>query len=137
MYNMLIFIFTYSLPALNNVYSGSLLIPLIGKQNIEFERLKPNTSHVRLRGLINCDGFIYNDEKDDKCISKSAMSYELDNYLKNIMTKYRCTIEAPHYDVSSDTILFVLKINMVGLTKSIKLLNTNTKTNSNIKKMKY
>ena len=141
MYNMLIFIFTYSLPALNNVYSGSLLIPLIGKQNIEFERLKPNTSQVRLRGLINCDGFIYNDEKDDKCISKSAMSYELDNYLKNIMTKYRCTIEAPYYDVLSDTILFVLKINLVGLTKSIKLLNTNTnsntKTNSNIKKMKY
>ncbi len=141
---MLIFIFTYSLPALNNVYSGSLLIPLIGKQNIEFERLKPNTSQVRLRGLINCDGFIYNDgndSNDEKCISKSVMSYELDNYLKNIMTKYRCTIEEPHYDVSSDTILFVLKINLVGLTKSIKLLNTNTnsntKTNSNIKKMKY
>jgi hypothetical protein len=140
---MLIFIFTYSLPALNNVYSGSLLIPLIGKQNIEFERLKPNTSQVRLRGLINCDGFIYNDGNDEKCISKSAMSYKLDNYLKNIMTKYRCTIEAPYYDVLSDTILFVLKINLVGLTKSIKLLNTNTnsnsntKTNSNIKKMKY
>lgn len=122
-------IFTFSLPALNNVYSGSLYIPLLGKQNIEFERLKPNISQVRLHGLINCDGYVYNDENDEKCISKTNLNYELDNYLKNIVTKYRCTIEAPYYDATSDTILFVLKINMIGITKSIKLLNT--------KKMKY
>ena len=52
------------------------------------------------------------------------MNYELDNNLINIVRKYRCTIEAPLYDVRNDTILFVLKINMLGLTKSIKLLNT-------------
>ena len=73
---MLIFIFTYSLPALNNVYSGSLLIPLLGKQNIEFERLKPNTSQVRLRGLINCDGFIYNDEKMRLGAKRNALNAE-------------------------------------------------------------
>jgi len=39
------------------------------------------------------------------------------------MHKYRCSIEAPYYDVTNDTIFFVLKINMLGLTKSIKLLN--------------
>ena len=50
------------------------------------------------------------------------MNYELDNNLINIMSKYRCSIEAPLYDVKNDTILFVLKINMLGLTKSIKLL---------------
>ena len=122
------FVFTFSLPALNNVYSGSLYIPLLGKQNIEFERLKKNTSQVRLSGLINCKGHIYNDEKDEKENENyekenRCMNYELDNSLKNIMNKYRCSIESPYYDTSNDTILFVLKINMLGLTKSIKLLN--------------
>ena len=103
MYNILMFVFTFSLPALNNVYSGSLYIPLLGKQNIEFERLKPNISQVRLHGLINCDGLIYNDEN---------------------INKDRCIIDAPTYDVTNDSILFVLKINMIGITKRISLLNT-------------
>ena len=123
MYNILLVALTYSLPSLNNVYRGSLNIPLVGKQNIEFERLKLNTSQVRLYGLINCAGLIYNDENINK--DEINMSYELDTRLKNIMTKYRCSIDAPTYDVTNDSILFVLKINMLGLTKSIKLLNTN------------
>ena len=131
MYNILLLALSYSLPPLNNLYRGSINFPLVGKQNIEFERLKKNTSQVRLYGLINCNGYIYNDENDENYenISKSItnkcinMKYELDNNLLNIMRKYRCIIEAPYYDVRSDTILFVLKINMLGLTKSIKLLN--------------
>jgi hypothetical protein len=134
MYNILLLALSYSLPPLNNVYSGSINFPLLGKQNIEFERLKKNTSQVRLFGLINCNGYIYNDENDDNdkndknksniCLS---MNYELDEYLLNIIRKYRCSIEAPYYDMKNDTILFILKINMLGLTKSIKLLNTKTK----------
>ena len=136
MYNILLLALSYSLPPLNNVYSGSISFPLLGKQIIEFERLKKNTSQVRLIGLINCNGFVYNDENYDnyennennennenvsnKCLN---MNYELDEYLLNIIRKYRCSIEAPYYDVRSDTILFVLKINVLGLTKSIKLLN--------------
>jgi hypothetical protein len=133
MYNILLLALSYSLPPLNNVYSGSISFPLLGKQIIEFERLKKNTSQVRLIGLINCNGFVYNDENNknnennennenvsNKCLN---MNYELDEYLLNIIRKYRCSIEAPYYDVRSDTILFVLKINVLGLTKSIKLLN--------------
>jgi hypothetical protein len=127
MYNILLLVLSYSLPPLNNVYKGSINFPLLGKQNIEFERLNKNTSQVRLYGLINCKGYIYNDENDEnhektsnKCIN---MKYELDNNLINIMSKYRCIIDAPYYDVKSDTILFILKINMLGLTKSIRLLN--------------
>ena len=130
MYNILLLALSYSLPPLNNVYSGSISFPLAGKQNIEFERLKKNTSQVRLYGLINCKGYVYNDENDesDKNINDkninvtNTMNYELDNNLINIVNKYRCSIEAPLYDVTNDTILFVLKINMLGLTKSIKLL---------------
>ena len=121
----------YALPSLNKVYSVALVFPLLGKQNIEFERLKKNTSQVRLSGLINCKGYIYNDEKNVTDIKENenyekenrCMNYELDNSLKNIMRKYRCSIESPYYDANNDTILFVLKINMLGLTKSIKLLN--------------
>jgi len=131
MYNILLLALSYSLPPLNNVYSGTISFPLLGKQNIEFERLKKNTSQVRLYGLINCNGYIYNDENDENdknyknesniCLS---INYELDEYLINIIRKYRCSIEAPYYDVRNDTILFILKINMLGVTKSIKLLNT-------------
>ena len=124
MYNIILLALTYTLPSLNNIYRGLLIIPLIGKQNIEFERLKLNTSQVRLYGLINCDGLIYNDENINK--DEINMSYDLDNNLKNIMRKYRCSIEAPTYDVCNDTILFVLKIKMLGITKSIKLHNSNT-----------
>ena len=121
----------YALPSLNKVYSVALVFPLLGKQNIEFERLKKNTSQVRLSGLINCKGYIYNDEKNVTDIKENenyekenkCMNYELDNSLKNIMRKYRCSIESPYYDANNDIILFVLKINMLGLTKSIKLLN--------------
>jgi len=134
MYNILLLTLSYSLPPLNNVYSGSISFPLLGKQNIDFERLKKNTSQLRLYGIINCNGYIYNDENDetdenDKNKSNTCltMNYELDEYLLNIIRKYRCSIEAPYYDVRNDTILFILKINMLGLTKSIKLLNTKTK----------
>lgn len=115
----------YALPSLNKVYSVALVFPLLGKQNIEFERLKKNTSQVRLSGLINCKGYIYNDEKENENYEKEnkCMNYELDNSLKNIMRKYSCSIESPYYDANNDIILFVLKINMLGLTKSIKLLN--------------
>ena len=130
MYNILLIALTYSLPSLNNVYCGTLIIPLVGKQNIEFERLKENISQVRLYGLINCDGLIYNDKNSNTITNINTkdgtiMSYDLDNNLKNIMTKYRCSIDAPTYDVSNDTILFVLKINILGLTKRISLINTN------------
>jgi hypothetical protein len=127
MYNILLLALSYSLPPLNNVYRGSISFPLLGKQNIEFERLNKNTSQVRLYGLINCNGYIYNDENDENDENTSniclSMKYELDEYLLNIIRKYRCTIDAPYYDVRNDTILFILKINMLGLTKSIKLLN--------------
>ena len=132
MYHILTLALTlaYALPSLNKVYSEVLVFPLLGNQNIEFERLKKNTSQVRLSGLINCKGYIYNEVKDENENENenyekenTCINYELDNSLKNIMRKYRCSIEAPYYDVINDTILFVLKINMLGLTKSIKLLN--------------
>ena len=124
MFNILSLALTsaYALPSINSVYSVTLVFPLLGNQNIEFERLKKNTSQIRLSGLINCKGYIYNDVNDVND-EKKTMNYELDNSLKNIMNKYRCSIEAPYYDVHNNIILFVLKINMLGLTKSVKLVS--------------
>jgi hypothetical protein len=150
MYNLLLLALTHRLPPLNNVYKGSFYIPFIGNQNIEFERLKVNTSQVRLHGLINCNGYIYNNAINDnindnninnindnindninninnainKPKDETAMNYELDNLLKSIIHKYTCTIEAPYYNACNDTILFVLKIKLLGLIKTIKLFNT-------------
>jgi len=133
MYNILLLALTYSLPPLNNVYRGSINFPLLGKQTIEFERLKKNTSQVRLYGIIYCNGYIYNDENDenDENISKKclSMNYELDDQLKFIIRKYRCVIESPIYDNVNDTILFILKINILGLTKYINLINIKNELN--------
>jgi hypothetical protein len=135
MYNLLLLVLSYRLPPLNNVYKGSFYIPFIGNQNIEFERLKANTSQVRLHGLINCNGFIYNtindtimndtinDDHDDDD-DETPMSYELDSLLKSIIRKYTCTIQAPYYNACNDTILFVLNIKILGLIKTIKLYNS-------------
>jgi hypothetical protein len=134
MYNLLLLVLSYRLPPLNNVYKGSFYIPFIGNQNIEFERLKANTSQVRLSGLINCNGYIYNTindtindvhhedhHEDDNQIN---MTYELDSLLKSIIRKYTCTIQAPYYNACNDTILFVLNIKILGLIKTIKLYNS-------------
>jgi hypothetical protein len=132
MYNLLLLVLSYRLPPINNVYKGSFYIPFIGNQNIEFERLQANTSQVRLHGLINCNGYIYNtindtindvqhdDHHED---DETPMSYELDILLKSIIRKYTCTIEAPYYNACNDTILFVLNIKLLGLLKTIKLYN--------------
>jgi hypothetical protein len=135
MYNLLLLVLSYRLPPLNNVYKGSFYIPFIGNQNIEFERLQANTSQVRLHGLINCNGYIYNTimndtindvqyndhDEDDNQIN---MTYELDSLLKSIIRKYTCTIDAPYYNACNDTILFVLNIKILGLIKTIKLYNS-------------
>ena len=124
MYNLLLLVLSYRLPPLNNVYKGSFYIPFIGTQNIEFERLKANTSHVRLHGLIKCNGYIYNNHDDEINEDETIMRYELDNLLKSIVSKYTCTIEAPYYNACNDSILFVLKIRILGLIKTIKLYNS-------------
>jgi hypothetical protein len=127
-------VLSYRLPPLNNVYKGSFYIPFIGNQNIEFERLKANTSQVRLSGLINCNGYIYNtimndtindvhSDDHDEDDNQINMTYELDSLLKSIIRKYTCTIEAPYYNACNDTILFVLNIKLLGLLKTIKLYN--------------
>jgi len=130
MYNLLLLVLSYRLPPLNNVYKGSFYIPFIGNQNIEFERLQANTSQVRLSGLINCNGYIYNtindtinsgEDDDHDEDDETPMSYELDNLLKSIIRKYTCTIQAPYYNACNDTILFVLNIKILGLLKTIKL----------------
>ena len=105
-----------NLPPINNIYNGNVYFPLIGNQSIEYQRIAKDKSLVKLSGLIDTTGYIYNDVNN-------VVNYKLDKNLNNIVEKYRCTIERPYYNYEEDLILFVLKINLIRVTKKIKLVN--------------
>lgn len=121
MYKTIILILCYTLPPIDNIYKGKISFGLIGKQDIEFKRIKKNTSMITLKGIINSEGYIYTDNYI-KTINLYK-NYKLDNNLKKIMCKYNCEIENPIYDNKKDEILFILKINMLKMTKRIELKN--------------
>ena len=52
------------LPRINNIYKTNVNIPLIGNQNIEYERIKKYESQVRLNGLINTKGIVHIDKNN-------------------------------------------------------------------------
>ena len=105
-----------NLPPINNIYNGNIYFPLIGNQSIKYKRIAKNKSLVELSGIIDTTGYIYND-------IDNVENYKLDNNLNNIVKKYKCTIERPYYNYEEDLILFVLKINLLRVTKKITLVN--------------
>ena len=111
----IIFLLSYTLPPINNVYSGNINILLLGKQNIVFKRIEKTTSEIILNGIINKKGYIYNTE--------NTKNYKLDNNLQNIIDKYKCVIENPIYNNENDKVIFVLKIKVLKITKKIQLNN--------------
>lgn len=111
----IIFLLSYTLPPINNVYSGNINILLFGKQNIVFKRIEKTTSEIILNGIINKKGYIYNTE--------NTKNYKLDNNLQNIINKYKCVIENPIYNNENDKVIFVLKIKVLKITKKIQLNN--------------
>ena len=107
-----------NLPPLNNIYNGNINFPLIGNQSIKYKRIEKDKSLIELSGIINTNGYIYNDVNN-------VESYTLDNNLKNVVNKYKCRIEHPYYNYEKDIILFILKINLLKITKKIELVNIN------------
>ena len=55
----LLLLINYILPPIGNKYYTSVNIPLIGKQNIKYERTKKFISEITLSGKINEHGYIY------------------------------------------------------------------------------
>ena len=108
------------LPPINNIYKTTLNVPLIGKQNIEYKRVNLLESEVKLDGKLNAVGYIYFDKTN-------IYNYKIDNTLKDIIKKYRCTIYNPYYDKSNDLINFKIKINLIQFQKTLVLKYINKK----------
>ena len=102
------------LPPINQVYKTSINLPLIGRQNIEYERTDLYVSQVRLDGIINECGNVYLDKNN-------LYDYAFDEVLKRIVDKYKCSLENPYYDPENDIVVFKLKIKVIKFGKTIVL----------------
>jgi hypothetical protein len=104
------------LPPINNIYKTNVNIPLIGNQNIEYERTKYYVSEVRLDGLINAKGNVYIDKNN-------IYDYTFDEILKNIIKKYKCELNNPYYNFEDDVIVIEIKIKLLKFGKKLILVN--------------
>ena len=104
------------LPPIGNIYYTSINIPLIGTQNVKYERTKKLISEVSLSGKVNKQGYIYFDNND-------PYKYTLDDTLENILKKYKCTLSDPYYDNINDIITLNIKINIIRYSKKLILTN--------------
>tara|TARA_Y100000389_G_scaffold142440_1_gene140477 strand:- start:6929 stop:7303 length:375 start_codon:yes stop_codon:yes gene_type:complete len=110
------------LPPIGNKYYTSVNIPLIGKQNIKYERTKKFISEITLSGKINEYGYIYfyNDDND-------TYEYKLDNTLEHLLKKYKCSLNDPYYDYINDMIILNIQINLIKYSKKLTLINNQCK----------
>tara|TARA_Y100000816_G_scaffold267113_1_gene228211 strand:+ start:1938 stop:2306 length:369 start_codon:yes stop_codon:yes gene_type:complete len=104
------------LPPIGNTYYTSINIPLIGRQNVKYERTKKLISEVSLSGKVNKQGYIYFDNND-------SYKYTLDDTLENILKKYKCNLSDPYYDNINDIITLNIKINIIRYSKKLILTN--------------
>ena len=103
-------------PPIGNTYYTSINIPLVGTQNIKYQRTKKLISEVSLSGKINKQGYIYFDNND-------PYKYTLDNTLENILKKYKCSFSEPYYDNINDIITLRIRINIIRYSKKLILTN--------------
>lgn len=104
------------LPPIGNTYYTSINIPLIGTQNVKYERTKKLISEVSLSGKVNKQGYIYFDNND-------PYKYTLDDTLENILKKYKCSLSDPYYDNINNLITLNIKINIIRYSKKLILTN--------------
>ena len=109
------------LPPINNIYCTTVNVPVVGKQNIEYERLSELKSEIRMSGIINDIAYInYNLVSND---SNKLYSYELDNNLIKILKRYRCELSNPTYSPTTDIATINLLIKLINFNKIIILKN--------------
>ena len=108
--------FNNYLPPINNKYACTFNIPLVGTQNIEYERVSKRLSEIRLSGKINKNGYIYLN-------LNNPTKYEIGDSLKNILKKYKCSLSSPFYDPRKDIILIGININIIRYSKNLILKN--------------
>ena len=109
------------LPPINNIYSGTIKIPIIATQYVEYKRLTELESEIRMKGIVNDIGFInYNKVEND------LYSYELNDKLIKILNKYKISLRDPKYNSFNDSASIEIVINIIRFNKIVNLYNKNT-----------
>tara|TARA_B100001093_G_scaffold520287_1_gene614283 strand:- start:2047 stop:2442 length:396 start_codon:yes stop_codon:yes gene_type:complete len=109
------------LPPVNNIYIATVNVPVIGKQNIEYERQSELKSEIRMSGIINDVAYInYNLVSNN---SNKLYEYELDNNLIRILKKYRCELSNPSYTPFTDIASIEILVRLINFKKIIILKN--------------
>lgn len=104
------------LPPIGNRYFTSISIPLIGTQNVMYERKKNLISEITLSGKVKKQGYIYFTDNDN-------YKYTLDDTLNSILKKYKCSLSDTYYDNINDIITLNIRINVIRFTKKLTLIN--------------
>lgn len=101
---------TIILPDIGNMYSKTILFPLIGKQTIYTKIINENKAEIKLSGIINKCGYVeYIDNYEMK------LSCELNKLFNLLQTEY----SNPEYNLEKDKIIFKLKIKPLRFNKKI------------------
>ena len=117
--NLLVITLNQILPPMNNIYQTQISIPFMGTQQIEYKRIEPYVSKIKLSGKINKIGYITFDKNN-------LYDYTFDDTLTKIVRKYRCSFYMPDYDEDEDIITIKIKIMIINYSKKLILYNQNT-----------
>lgn len=109
---------SFNLPPISKIYKSSIYIPFLGKQNIEYERLEELKSIIRLNGFVNENGYINYIKQDN-----NLYSGQLDNTLVNLLNKYKCILDDPFYDETSDIAIIKIKVKLLNFNKKLVLVS--------------
>ena len=104
------------LPPIGNKYFSSISIPILGVQEVKYERIEKLVSKISLSGKVNKEGYIFIDNND-------YYKYTLDSTLNNILKKYKCSLSETKYDNINDIITFNIKIKFINFSKKLILTN--------------
>ena len=103
-------------PPLNAEYKSTLNIPIIGKQHVHLHVKSRNLASLQLQGLIDFeDNFAY------AAHPNGTLTFQLSRECQHFLTKYRCSVHNPFYDVDNDLASIVLRIRMLSFKKHILL----------------
>ena len=125
MFNLLTSLLSFSnvvrLPPINNIYSATINVPIIGRQIVEYERLSELKSEIRMTGIINDIAYIDYELINNN--SNKLYKYQLDEQLIKILKKYRCELSNPTYSPITDIATINILIKLINFNKIIVLKN--------------
>mgnify|MGYP001323334171 CR=1 FL=1 len=125
-FNFVILLSTISnivlLPPINNIYRATINVPILGKQNVEYERLSQLNSEIRMSGIINDKAYITYDLVNN---SNKLYTYTLDDKFIKILKKYRCELSNAEYCPLTDLSTINVFVKLINFNKIIVLKNKN------------